>query len=158
MFGGWLVGAPLVGWFSDLLRSRRVPLILGCLLSGLCFLIILYQPLQSPALVYLLMFLFGFFSSAEIVCFAIGRENCPFHMSGSAVSFVNMLVMFGGMLFSPLVGRLLDHSWSGQIVDGVRLYTAANYRVALVMIPLSLAVALVLALVMRETYGVGEEA
>lgn len=158
VFGGWLVGAPFAGWFSDLLRSRRMPLVYGCILSGICFLILMYLTPQSPAIVYSLLFLFGFFSSAEIVCFAIGRENCPFHMSGSAVSFVNMLVMFGGMLFSPLVGKLLDYTWGGQMIDGVRTYTAANYRVALVMIPLSLIVALFLAMLMRESYGAGEDA
>ena len=158
VFGGWLVGAPLMGWFSDLLRSRRLVLILGCVCSGLCFMMILYFPAPPVMLVYGLLFLFGFFSSAEIVCFAIGRENCPFHMSGSAVSFVNMLVMFGGMVFSPLVGFLLDKQWGGQMLDGVRLYTATNYRVALMMIPISLVVALLLTLLMRESYGAGEEA
>lgn len=157
IFGGWLVGAPLVGWFSDVLRSRRIPLIIGCIASGLCFVTLLYFPPQSLEIVYLLMFFFGFFSSAEIVCFAIGRENCPFHMSGSAVSFVNMLVMFGGMLFSPLVGKLLDKTWTGAMSDGLRLYTADNYRTALVMIPLSLLIGLILTLLMRESYGAGEE-
>ncbi len=158
VFAGWLVGAPFAGWFSDLLRSRRMTLIIGCVLSGLCFISLLYLTPHSPYIVCSLIFLFGFFSSTEIVCFAIGRENCPFHMSGSAVSFVNMLVMFGGMLFSPLVGKLLDHTWSGQMVDGVRSYTAANYQVALVMIPLCLLAALFLSFMMRESYGAGEDA
>ncbi len=159
VFGGWLVGAPLVGWFSDLLRSRRVPLILGCILSGLCFLAILYLPIHSLTIVSILLFLFGFFSSTEIVCFAIGRENCPFHMSASAVSFVNMLVMFGGMVFSPMVGSLLDRAWSGQLdANGIRIFSAHEYQSALIMIPISLIVALVLSLAMKESYGVGEDA
>jgi MFS family permease len=109
--------------------------------------------------VCILLFLFGLFSSAEIVCFAIGRENCPYHMSGSAVSFVNMLVMFGGMVFSPLVGRLLDSSWSGRLTEtGVRVFSASDYRSALVMIPISLVAALILTLLMRESYGVVEDA
>ena len=121
--------------------------------------ILLYFPPHSLAIVSILLFLFGFFSSTEIVCFAIGRENCPFHMSGSAVSFVNMLVMFGGMVFSPLVGKLLDTAWSGQVGEnGVRIFSAHDYQTALMMIPLSLLVALVLAFIMRESYGVGEDA
>lgn len=158
VFGGWLVGAPFVGWFSDKLRSRRIPLMLGCICSGICFLAVLFLTPQSPWMVYLLMFLFGFFSSAEVVCFAIGRENCPFHMAGSAVSFVNMLVMFGGMVFSPLVGRLLDQNWTGHMLDGLRIYSSGNYRGALMMIPIGLLIGLILTFLMRESYGIGEEA
>ena len=44
------------------------------------------------------------------------------------------------------------------MADGVRSYTAANYQVALVMIPLCLLAALFLSFMMRESYGAGEDA
>ncbi len=158
VFFGWLVGAPLAGWISDVLRSRRMPLFIGCILSAACLLIILYFPPQNLYVLYILMFLYGLFSSAEVICFAIGRENCPFHMSGSAVAFVNMLVMFGGMFFQHKVGKILDIGWTGKLVDNVRVYPPEAYQNALIMIPVSLAIAMILILMLRESFGGGEEA
>lgn len=158
VFFGWLIGGPLAGYISDVMRSRRMPLFIGCVLSALCLLTILYFPPKNIYVLYTLMFGYGMFSSAEVICFAIGRENCPFHMSGSAVAFVNMLVMFGGMFFQQKVGKILDLGWTGKIVDGVRVYPTEAYQNALVMIPISLAIAMILILVMKESFGKGEEA
>lgn len=158
VFFGWLIGAPLAGWISDVLRSRRMPLFIGCILSAFCLLTILYFPPKNVYVLYSLLFGYGVFSSAEVICFAIGRENCPFHMSGSAVAFVNMLVMFGGMFFQQKVGKILDMGWTGKLIDGVRVYPTEAYQNALIMIPVALAIAMVLILLLKESFGAGEEA
>lgn len=158
VFFGWLLGGPFAGWFSDYIRSRRLVLFIGCLLSGICILIILYFPPSNLTVLFALLLGYGFFSSAEIVCFAMGRENCSFHMAGSAVAFVNTLVMFGGMIFQSQVGKILDWGWTGKIVDGVRVYPTEAYQNALVMIPIALAISMVLIFLVRESFGSGEEA
>ena len=60
-----------------------------------------------------LCFLVGFFGSAQIVCFALVRENHPAALSGTAIGFVNGMVTGAGALFQPLVGLLLDLAWTG---------------------------------------------
>lgn len=161
IFLGWLVGAPLFGLVSDLVHSRRWPLGLGCLISAGFILFIIYMPVlkthHNPVMIYTILFFFGLFSSAEIICFAIGRESCPNHMAGAAVSFVNMLVMLGGALFQPLVGKLLDWGWDGALLGGVRIFSVEDYRTALLIIPVCLCLAAIASIFLKERFGKGEE-
>lgn len=156
VFFGWLVGAPLSGLISDRLRSRRVPLFFGSIISAVIISWVIYFPVNSITLMQVLLFLFGVFSSTEVICFAIGRESCPYHMSGAAVAFINMLVMVGGFIFQPLAGYLLDWSWTGIIANGLRQYTTENYQVALSMLPIALIISAVLSLLLREHHGIAE--
>ncbi len=156
VFFGWLIGAPLSGLISDRILSRQLPLFIGSILSALCFVWIIYFPVDSKLLMNILLFLFGAFSSVEVICFAIGRENCPYHMSGAAVAFINMLVMFGGMLLQPMVGFLLDWSWQGMVVEGLRNYNIHDYKVGLSIIPIALVISALLTLTLREHHGVAE--
>lgn len=152
VFLGWLVGAPLTGWISDKMRKRRLPLLLGCLSSAFAIAWVIYVPTTPLFIVKGLLFLFGVFSSIEVVCFAVGRETSPRHVSGAAVSFVNLLVMFGGLAFQPMVGKMLDLHWLGQMADGIRVYDVKTYQLALSVIPIAIAVGLLLSLVLRESF------
>lgn len=158
VFFGWLVGAPLTGWISDKLRKRRLPLFFGCLLSALCIGWVIYAPFTPVYIVEILLFFFGFFSSIEVVCFAVGRETSPSHVAGAAVSFVNLLVMFGGLAFQPLVGKLLDRFWTGHYVNGVRSYDLHAHQLALTIIPVAITIGVILCLILRESFDSSLEA
>lgn len=153
VFLGWLVGAPLTGWISDKMGRRKIPLLLGSIFSAIAISWVIYVPTTPVFLVQILLFLFGMFSSIEVVCFAVGRETSPRNVSGAAVSFVNLLVMFGGLAFQPLVGRMLDMHWLGEMADGIRVYDVANYQFALAVIPIAIVVGILLTLVMRESFN-----
>jgi hypothetical protein len=74
--------------------------------------------------------LVGLFGSAQIVCFALVRENHSAGLSGTAIGFVNAMVTGAGALFQPLVGLLLDLAWGGQTSLGARVYDTGAYRLA----------------------------
>jgi MFS family permease len=152
VFLGWLLGAPLTGWISDKMRQRRLPLMLGCLLSVIAITWVIYVPATPLFIVESLLFLFGVFSSIEVVCFAIGREMSPRHVSGAAVSFVNLLVMFGGLIFQPLVGKILDIYWRGHLVNGIRVYDGHTFQLALSVIPVAIIVGILLSVILRESF------
>jgi MFS family permease len=153
VFAGWLIGAPFNGWLSDKSKTRKLPLIIGGILSLLIISIIIFKPLNiSLHLLYILVFLFGFFSSVQIICFAVSRENNPTHVAATAVAFTNFLIMLGGMVFQPLVGKLLDIGWLGQMERGVRIYSAADYQHALLIIPIFIFIGILLAFRIRETF------
>ena len=42
-----------------------------------------------------------------------------------------MLVMVGGIIFPPIVGRLLDLNWLGTLSEGARVYSQHAFTVAL---------------------------
>lgn len=158
VFAGWLIGAPFAGWFSDAIQSRRIPLILGSLLTFILSSVILFYSGLSLEIMRFLLFLFGFCSAVQINCFVLGRENSPDHMSATAVAFINMCVMLSGMVFQPLVGIVSDYSQKlrlGMTAVGSGLKELPDYQYALAIIPLGLLIAFILALCIEDTYGQG---
>ena len=47
-----------------------------------------------------------------------------------------MAIVAGGLLFQPLVGRILDMHWQGLIRAGVHVYSLHGYQMALLMLPI----------------------
>lgn len=150
-FFGWAIGGPLVGWFSDKIRQRRLPITIGAAAAAIAIAVIIYVPDVPIWGVYTALFFFGFFSCAHVVVFAIGREISPQNSAGTAVAVTNMFTMIGGVLFQPLIGKVLDMHWSGDIVNGVRVYTTGDYQLALSVLPLAMLVTVFLTLFLRET-------
>lgn len=155
IFLGWAVGGPLVGFMSDQFGRRKVPLITGALLATGIVLLIMYAPINTVEL-FILLFLIGVVTSVENLCFAIGREINHDHLAGTALALTNMLVMLGGIVFQPLIGMFLDMSWSGQMANGVRVYSPENYHFAMMVLPIGLIVAAFLGLFVKETYAMAK--
>lgn len=150
IFLGWVIGGPLSGWISDKLNSRRWPLFIGSLGAALSMSVVLYAPHLSYRDYCGFLFLFGLFTSVELICFAVGHESAPKHVGATAMAFVNMLTMLGGFIFQPLIGKLLDFAWSGQMQNGIRHYSVQQYRVALTVIPIGMIISALLTLMIRE--------
>lgn len=153
IFLGWAVGGPIVCWFSDILTNRRLLLRLGAVFSASILAVLIYVHNFSGVMLYTLLFLFGFFASAELLVFAIGREQSSPYIAGTAVSLINLIVMVGGTIFQPLLGYLLDLTWQGQIINGVRIYSAGNYKFAFSAILISFVIGIILTFVIRETHS-----
>ena len=153
VFIGWLVGGPFSGWLSDHIKRRKALLVWGGILSAVTFAIVILNPLKlvSGISLSVLLFLFGVFSSVEILCFAISKESNHSDVTATAVAFTNLLVMIGGMIFQPLLGLLLDFFWSGQMQNGVRIYTAADYQHVFLIIPVFMLLGSVFAFNLKET-------
>ncbi|EKE01856.1 MAG: Major facilitator family transporter, partial [uncultured bacterium] len=151
VFLGWLVGGPMIGYISDVAYSRRIPLFIGLLLSAGLISLIIYLPQINIGLLHLLLFLFGVFSSFEVLCFAISSDNNPKPLIATASAFTNALVMFSGSLCQPLAGKILDFFWSGQTLNGDRVYSATDYQYALTILPLAFLLGFILTFWLRET-------
>lgn len=157
VFLGWLIGAPFFGWFSDHMQTRKWLIFGGAVVSLLVISAVVYLPHISKEVAMVLLFIYGLSSSTEILCFAMGRDISSVRFSGTAVAFINMLIMFGGMVFQPFVGYLLDRVWDGAMHNGLRIYSSADYREALTILPISLVVCIVLSLFLQKTYHNGND-
>ena len=151
LIAGWGCGAPLFGWLSGFMGRRRAPFLIGYAICLPSFATLVYGPALPTEAVAALTFLTGFGGSAQIVCFATVREvNAP-AVAGTAIGVVNAFVTGTGAVYQPLIGWLLDRSWSGTLAGGARVYAAADYRVAFGVLLAGLIVGLGCALAMRET-------
>ncbi len=138
MFLGWAVGAPIAGFLSDVTGKRVFPLVMGAILSCICISIILYYPGLPVFWLNSLLFLYGVFSATEIIVFIMAKENTGAELTGTVFAAVNMIVTLGGVVFQPLVGKLLDTFGDNRIVNYEHIYSIVDYQLALSILPISL--------------------
>lgn len=152
LFLGVIFGSPFFGWFSDRLRSRKNPMILGALSSLVVVLILLYVPGLSFTTLSILLFLLGFLTSSQIVSYPAVAELNPIELTGSATSIISLTIMFSGAVVQPLTGWLIQLHWDHHsMLDGNPLYLASDYHAAMLIMPLSFVVSLLFAFGIKET-------
>jgi MFS family permease len=149
---GWALAGPLWGILSNKIGLRKPPLYIGCIGALISTSLIIFGSLQSKLLVQILLFTFGFFSAGFLPAFALAKELSNQKYVATALSFMNMMNMVGIAIVQPAVGFILDGLWSGQMLDQVRVYSVANYQIALGILPAGMLVALLLLPLIRETY------
>lgn len=153
-FYGWIIAGPFLGALSDKLKLRKLPLALTGFFAAVFLCVIFYGPILEIKTLNTIFFLVGFCCGAHSICFALGKENNPIHLSGTAVAVTNMLIMAGGMICQPLAGTLLDLHASGALgADGLRIYSGADYNFALSIIPIGVAIGIALCFFLKETHG-----
>lgn len=150
VFLGWAIGAPIGGYLSDKTGKRVLPLVMGAILALICISIVLYWPGLSYTSLNILLFLYGVFSGTEIIVFIMAKECSGAKLSGTVFAATNMIVTLGGVIFQPLVGKLLDTFGDSGIVGGEHIYTVVDYQVALSVLPLSLLLVTILAFFIKD--------
>lgn len=153
-FYGWIISGPIIGIISDKISRRVLPLTFTGFFAAALLCAVFYLPGGVPtSSLTLIFFLIGFCCGAHPLCFALGKESNPIRVSGTAVAITNMLIMLGGMVFQPVVGKLLDMHSSGMIgEDGLPVYSAMDYTYALSIVPIGVALGIFLSFFLRETH------
>lgn len=155
IFIGTAVGSPIVGWISDTMKSRRLPLFVGIIVTLALRIILIYVNNLSEVTIYVLLFLIGLFVAPQVLVFAIAREISPPRTTGVATASTNFLVTVGAAIFQPLIGLLLDIQWKGTLTTtGVHLYSIQAYRYALLVLPAVLVISFILTFAIPKTPSV----
>ena len=153
MFYGWIIASPILGALSDKIKRRRMLLTVTGSIATLLFCLVFYAPGITVTSLYFIFFAIGFCCGAHSLCFALGKENNSTKISGTAVAITNMFIMAGGLIFQPVIGKLIDFHASkvlGQ--NGLPIYVAGDYTFALSVIPIGFAIGTILTLFVKETY------
>jgi len=152
-FFGWIISGPIIGAYSDKIKRRKLPLIVSGFFAAALLCVVFYLPnMISLYGLYSIAFTIGFCLGSHPLCFPLGKENNPIQISGTATAATNMLIMVGGMVFPPIVGKLLDLHSTQIGANGLPVYNASDYVFALSLIPLGVALGIVLCLFLKETY------
>jgi len=147
----WAVAGPFVGHVSDRVGQRKPLYVLGALLATLGWGTVFLVPnLPLPVLVGVLVAT-GIASAVVMIGFAYAKESAPMSLAGTTGGVINMGNMLGGMLMQPAVGWVLDRFWAGESVNGARIYSFDAYRAGFSLLLFWLELAVVLALLTRET-------
>ena len=148
LFLGGIAGSLFYGWYSDALQSRKKPMVQAGLGGLLTMALLIYIPGIPLSLFKAGLFLAGFFSSANIVSYAVARDLYP-RLSGLSIGFLSTCYYAGNATSQPLVGFLLERH--GPAGGGIATVTLGDYRFALSSLVLCMGVALICSLLLKET-------
>ncbi len=153
-FVGYMIGAPAFGFISDRIGSRKKPAAVSFILFCLAWGTIAAWPGLLPLpLLYVVSFLIGFGTPANVLTFSMAREASPPGYTGLVTAMVNMGVFAGMAILQPLFGYILDLGWEGVVIEGSRIYPLAAYRLGFLICFLFALMALAATLVYRENKG-----
>jgi len=151
IFIGWTLGGPFAGWLSDRLGRRKPVMIVSAVCGIILSSWMIFSPGMDKTTLSILFFLFGFTNVGVSIGYAVSTELHHRAVVGTAIAFTNMASIFVGACLQPIVGQLIDH------ISGVRAYDVerlvlSDFQYGLRLIPICSLIALVLALMVKETF------
>ena len=152
MMVAWAIGCLSYGAVSDRIGLRRPLYIGGMIVTLALWSILVFVPRLDYAWLVVLMMCVGFFGACFILSFVIAKESCSARLAGTVSGIANMGVIQGPMTMQPLVGVILDRTWSGTIVEGKRVFELAAYQQGFSLMLIWGVIAVGLLLLTRETY------
>jgi len=148
---GFMLGAPLVGKLSDFLKGeiRKILLTATACYTGVWALFVLLNGKPPVALIPVLFFFMGFSTIGHILVFTNVKEVNDSRFAGSAAAIINVGEFIGGSALSFLIGFLLDKGWGGMRVDGIKVYSAIQYRNVFAIIAIMGAISIIASLTLK---------
>jgi MFS family permease len=142
---GWILGCPLLGWFSDRI-GRRKPVIAGAalvLMACLAWILFGSHDVVPP---YVLGLVTGMASGAAMVPYSVIKEANPPHVAGTSTGVLGFLNFSVTALLGPWFAGMLFRA-SGGAVSG----DLAAYQVAFKPLLYGVVLAVVLTAFLEET-------
>lgn len=150
IFFGTVVGSPFVGWLSDRIGLRKLPMFVFGVLSLISMLLVIYVSGWSLPSLMMLFFAIGFFTSAQIISYPLIAESNPRALTGTSLGIASTIIMGGG-ISQPFCGWLLERNWDHKIIDGVPVYSVSDFNSAMLVMPIAFVIGLVCVLLLKET-------
>lgn len=150
IFIGTLIGSPVIGWISDRLNKRIMPMVVCALLSLALILVFIYAPNLNLASILLLTFLLGFVTSSQVLSYPIAAERNSPLVTGSAISVISIVLMLSGFTLVPWFGKLLELHWDKTVLYGKAIYSMRDFNTAMMMLPIAFIISFVIAIFMRD--------
>jgi cyanate permease len=145
---GLAAGSATVPWLSDYLRARKMPLIVGNVVQLVCLVALIYIPNPGAALAITLCFVFGFANAAHMLAFSTAADVVKPNQIGTSASIVNgIMFILGGIMISRPGVKIGLGIESGLEPKSLELAQYASWPLIL-----ALGVAVLLSVVMKETY------
>lgn len=157
---GILIGPPAIGWVSDRVGRRLLPMSAGMGTLALALSVIPVfgrPPLSLVAIAYLCA---GILFGAAMLSLSMVKERYPAGASGVATATVNTAGFVGATILPTVMGLALDAYRTGETVGGTVAYTQFGYRLAFAILAVCVGLAFLSTvwLAVRDRRGVGQPA
>jgi MFS family permease len=145
---GLAAGSATVPWWSDHIRGRKLPIILGGAIQLACLLALLYIPNVGTALAIILCFIFGFANAAHMLAFSTAADVVTPRQIGTSAAIVNgLMFIVGGILISRPGARIGLGLEAGIEPKSLALAQYASWPLLAALV-----IGLALSFFMKETY------
>lgn len=145
---GLAVGSAIIPHWSDVIRRRKLPFIVGNAVQVAAFLGLLYIPNLGAPMALLLCFVFGFANASHMLAFSTAADVVRPYQIGTSAAVVNgIMFIVGGILMSRPGVRI-----GLGIEAGIQPQSLELARYAGLPITIALVLALIISFVMKETY------
>jgi MFS family permease len=141
LFIGMIIGSPILGWISDRITRRRRPMIIGAIVALAIILIIIYGHLSLSGFI-ITFFLLGFIIGSQVIGYPLVVESNSPALTGTAAGLASTLIMAGGFT---------------QALFGWLMGLGGDYHLAMLIMPIAFVIALIVALLAKETYCKAKE-
>jgi len=149
---GFCFGAMFWGLVSDRLMISRKKIYSFCtILYTATWLLFTFLPDEEVgAHLPVLLFLLGLFFGVMPISIVMVKERFPGRIMGAAIGSANVFPFIGSALYQLLMGYVLDTFGLVSVVEGVRTFSRASYRLGFLVCLASLIPATAMALLIRE--------
>ncbi len=148
LFWGTVIGGSAVGWGSDKIGLRRLPMLIGAIISFILVLILMLVPQLSFYHLLILFLAMGLSTSTQIIGYPAVAENSVPAITAMSVSVVSITTMGGQALFQPLFGHLID--LRAGYFSHIAGYNIFDFRWAMLIFPIGFLIALGVSFWLKE--------
>lgn len=132
---GYGIGSILSAKIAEKIHSNKNTIIAFALGLVLTFTIAIYSDTIGFYTCITLFGLGSMFAGSGNLAFDISYKFVPSSFAGTSTGYTNMLAMSSGLIFQPLLGKLLDFFRNGQVnPDGSPLYDIIMYRSSFIFV------------------------
>lgn len=150
IFIGTMIGSPICGLISDKLKSRKIAMIGGGILSLVIMLVIIFPPSTGAGLFYVLFLLLGIITSAQSVGYPVIAESNEDRVLGTANGLSAVILMGIGAIGQPLFGQLVAVFGGDSSATSEQLQTA--FQTSIWVMPIAFVGAIICAILLKETF------
>jgi MFS family permease len=145
---GLAAGSAVVPWWSDKIRNRKRPIIVGSIVQLAALAGLLYLPGISSTVAIALCFVFGFANAAHMLAFSTAADVVQPSQIGTSAAIVNgIMFIVGGIMISRPGVRI---GWG--MAEGIEPKSLELAQYASIPLVGALILAAVLSFFMKETY------
>jgi len=144
LYWGMLIGCPIFGYIAGISKHKLKIMLLGAFIYLIAISLLIGLNAFSKIQLYLIFFFIGFGVSAQNISFSLIENLNSKDEVGIAEALHSIFIMFGGAIFQPLLGLILDLNWEGKIESGIRMFSSAAYNKAFLLMPITIILATLL--------------
>lgn len=139
IFFGMCFGAPVITYLADKFRSYFGFIIAAAIIMAGSFIWIFSTPFTAIEL-KILFSLVGVMCTYQILVIYLASTFVDETVVGLTTACANMIIMLFGYVFHKTIGKLMDLTWDGTVVEGVRVYAPDAFIQGLSIIPIGLVI------------------